>query len=76
MEQIQEEEKVTPGEWFFTSGEDRIFPKGFPVGTVISAQPGQGMKEVKLNLSGAPGGVEEVLVVLHGVHQPIPAGRW
>jgi rod shape-determining protein MreC len=74
VEQIQEEEKVTPGEWFFTSGEDRIFPKGFPVGTVISAQPGQGMKEVKLNLSGAPGGVEEVLVVLKGVHQPIPVG--
>jgi rod shape-determining protein MreC len=74
VEQIQEEEKVTPGEWFFTSGEDRIFPKGFPVGTVISVQPGQGMKEVKLNLSGAPGGVEEVLVVLQGVHQPIPVG--
>jgi rod shape-determining protein MreC len=74
VEQIQEEEKVTPGEWFFTSGEDRIFPKGFPVGTVISVQPGQGMKEVKLNLSGAPGGVEEVLVVLQGVHQTIPVG--
>ncbi|HEY3453027.1 MAG TPA: rod shape-determining protein MreC [Bryobacteraceae bacterium] len=74
VEQIQEEEKVTPGEWFFTSGEDRIFPKGFPVGTVIAVQPGQGMKDVKLNLSGAPGGVEEVLVVLHGVHQPIPVG--
>jgi rod shape-determining protein MreC len=74
VEQIQEEEKVAPGEWFFTSGEDRIFPKGFPVGTVISVQPGQGMKEVKLNLSGAPGGVEEVLVVLQGVHQPIPVG--
>jgi rod shape-determining protein MreC len=74
VEQIQEEEKVTPGEWFFTSGEDRIFPKGFPVGTVISVQPGQGMKDVKLNLSGGPGGVEEVLVVLQGVHQPIPVG--
>src|SRR5689334_9073845 len=74
VEQIQEEEKVTPGEWFFTSGEDRIFPKGFPVGTVVSSAPGQGMKDVKLNLSGAPGGVEEVLVVLHGVHQPIPVG--
>jgi len=74
VEQIQEEEKVTPGEWFFTSGEDRIFPKGFPVGTVISVQPGQGMKDVKLNLSGGPGGVEEVLVVLQGVHQPIPIG--
>jgi rod shape-determining protein MreC len=29
---------------------------------------------VKLNLSGAPGGVEEVLVVLAGVHQAIPPG--
>jgi len=72
VEQIQNEDKVSVAEWFFTSGEDRIFPKGFPVGTAVSVQPGQGMKDVKLNLSGAPGGAEEVLVVLQGVHQPIP----
>jgi rod shape-determining protein MreC len=73
IEQIQNEEKVDPGEWFFTSGEDRIFPRGFPVGSAVSVEPGQGMKNIRLNLSGAPGGVEELLVVLHGVHQPIPA---
>jgi rod shape-determining protein MreC len=73
VEQIQNEDKVSPGEWFYTSGEDRIFPKGFPVGTVVSVQPGPGLKDIKLNLSGAPGGVEEVLVVLQGVHQPLPA---
>jgi rod shape-determining protein MreC len=73
VEQIQNEDKVDVGEWFFTSGEDRIFPKGFPVGRVVSAEPGQGMKNVALNLSGAPGGAEEVLVVLKGIHQPIPA---
>jgi len=72
VEQIQNEEKVDVGEWFFTSGEDRIFPKGFPVGTVVSAQPGQGMKNLVLNLSGTPGGAEEVLVVLQGIHQKIP----
>lgn len=72
VEQIQNEEKVESGEWFFTSGEDRIFPKGFPVGTTVSVQAGQGMKDVKLDLSGAPGGAEEVLVVLQGVHQNIP----
>lgn len=72
VEQVQNEEKVDTGEWFFTSGEDRIFPKGFPVGAVISAQPGPGMKNVVLNLSGAPGGAEEVLVVLQGIHQNIP----
>ncbi len=72
VEQIQNEEKVQTGEWFFTSGEDRIFPKGFPVGTVVSAQPGQGMKDIKLSLSGSPAGADEVLVVLAGVHQTIP----
>lgn len=72
VEQIQNEEKVEKGEWFFTSGEDRIFPKGFPVGTTVATQPGQGMKDIKLSLSGSPAGADEVLVVLAGVHQVIP----
>ena len=74
VEEIPNEDRVGIGEWFFTSGEDRIFPKGFPVGTVLSAGPGQGTKDINLSLSGAPGGVEEVLVLLKGVHQPIPVG--
>ena len=72
VDYIQNEEKVDLGEWFYTSGEDRVFPKGFPVGTVASARPGQLMKDVHLNLSGSPAGAEEVLVVLEGVHQEIP----
>jgi rod shape-determining protein MreC len=72
VDYIQNEDKVDLGEWFYTSGEDRVFPKGFPVGTVASARPGQLMKDIHLNLSGAPGGAEEVLVVLEGVHQQIP----
>lgn len=73
VEQIQNEDKVENKEWFYTSGEDRIFPKGFPVGKVTSSQPGQGMRDVKLNMSGAPGSAEEVLVVVQGVHQTIPS---
>ncbi len=73
VEQIQNEDKVDTSEWFYTSGEDRIFPKGFPVGKVTASQAGQAMKEVKVNLSGAPGGAEEVLVILQGIHQAIPA---
>jgi rod shape-determining protein MreC len=72
VDYVQNEEKVDGGEWFYTSGEDRIFPKGFPVGTVSSVKPGQFMKEIHLNLSGSPGGADEVLVVLEGVHQQIP----
>ncbi|MBV9304144.1 MAG: hypothetical protein JOY62_07040 [Acidobacteriaceae bacterium] len=72
VEQIQNEDKIDIGEWFYTSGEDRIFPKGFPVGKVVSSQPGQGTKDIRLSLSGAPGGVDEVLVILQGAHQQIP----
>ena len=74
VEQIQAEDKLDMGEWFYTSGEDRVFPRGFPVGTVTSLGLGQGMRDVKIALTGAPGGAEEVLVVLDGVHQEIPAG--
>ena len=70
---IQNEEKVDRGEWFYTSGEDRIFPKGFPVGTVSVSRPGTGMREIDLSLSGAPGGADEVLVVIEGAHQQIPS---
>jgi rod shape-determining protein MreC len=72
VEFIQNEENVQKGEWFYTSGEDRIFPKGFPVGTASSVKPGQFMKEIHLNLSGSPGSVDEVLVVIEGAHQQIP----
>ena len=73
VEQIQNEDKVEDGEWFYTSGEDRIFPKGFPVGKVTVSRVGQNMRDVRIDLSGAPGGAEEVLVILQGVHRPIPA---
>lgn len=72
VDYIQNEEKIDPGEWFYTSGEDRIFPRGFPVGTAASVKSGQFMKDIHLSLSGAPGAADEVLVVLHGVHQLIP----
>jgi rod shape-determining protein MreC len=73
VEYIQNEEQVDKGEKFYTSGDDGIFPKGLPVGTVAGApQPGNPYKEVYLTPSGLQGGLEEVLVVLQGVHMPVP----
>src|SRR4029077_17953159 len=34
IERVQSEEKVEVGEWFYTSGDDRLFPKGMPAGQV------------------------------------------
>ncbi len=47
------EEKVEPGEWLYTSGDDRIFPRGFPVGVVkVVRSRGQPFKEILVEPSG------------------------
>jgi rod shape-determining protein MreC len=76
VDYVQNEVQVDGGEWFYTSGDDRIFPKGFPVGQVNAARNGKNFKEIYLNPSGLQSGsVEEVLVLLEGVHQQIPDGE-
>ena len=44
-------EKVEVGEWFYTSGDDRIFPRGFPAGVVKEVRDGEA-------LQGDPGRAE------------------
>ena len=72
---VQNEEKVDAGEWFYTSGDDRIFPRGFPVGQIASVKEGRSAKEIYVTPAGLQGGLEEVLVVIEGEHQPIPDVR-
>jgi rod shape-determining protein MreC len=67
------EEKVDVGEWFYTSGDDRIFPRGFPVGVVTAVHEGQPFKEILVEPSGVQHGLEDVLIILSGVHEEIPA---
>jgi rod shape-determining protein MreC len=75
VDYVQNEEHVDIGEWFYTSGDDRIFPKGFPVGQVTAAPNGKTFKEIYISPSGMQGGVEEVLIVLQGVHQEVPGAE-
>jgi rod shape-determining protein MreC len=72
---VQNEVKVEEGEWFFTSGDDRVFPKGLPAGQVKVVKAGLAFKEIYLDPSGLMRGLEEVLVVLEGVHSAIPEGQ-
>ena len=64
LQYVMSDEKVEPGEGVITSGGDRIFPKGLPVGKVVSVEPG---KDLFLNIRVVPAArldqVEEVLVV-------------
>lgn len=72
IEYVQNEEKVETGEWFYTAGDDGIFPRGFPVGQVASVRNGDRSKEIYLTPGGWQGGLDEVLIVTEGVHQPVP----
>ena len=72
VDYIPNEQKVDVGEWFYTSGDDRIFPKGLPVGMVKVAQQGKARKDVQLEPSGLRDGLEEVLIVVDGVHRSLP----
>ncbi|MGA7237989.1 MAG: rod shape-determining protein MreC, partial [Bryobacteraceae bacterium] len=65
-------DKVEVGEWFYTSGDDRIFPRGFPAGVVKEVRDAQPFKEILVEPSGLSRGLEDVLIVLSGVHQEIP----
>jgi rod shape-determining protein MreC len=61
---VMSDEKVEPGERIVTSGGDRIFPKGLPVGTVIQSNLGS---DLFLNVRVKPAAdlnrLEELLVV-------------
>jgi rod shape-determining protein MreC len=72
VDYVPSEEKVEVGEAFFTSGDDRIFPKGFPVGVVRVVRASSPYQEVLVEPSGLDRGLEAVLIVLEGVHQAIP----
>jgi rod shape-determining protein MreC len=72
IDYIQNEMTVDQGERFYTSGDDRIFPKGLPVGVADVIRAGVQRKEIDVTPSGLQNGLEDVLIVMNGVHAQIP----
>ena len=64
LDHVMVDEKVEPGERVLTSGGDRVYPKGLPIGTVAQVLPGS---DLFLNIRIRPAAdlhrLEEVLVV-------------
>jgi rod shape-determining protein MreC len=69
---VQNEQKVEVGEWFYTSGNDFIFPRGLRVGVATVVEDGPRRKRIEIRPSGFEEGLDSVLVVLNGVHMPVP----
>jgi rod shape-determining protein MreC len=66
MEYVSNETPVTTGQTVYTSGEDRIFPKDLPVGTVVSVKPGiySPFQDIAIRPAAHLDQLEEVLVLL------------
>lgn len=63
---IMSDEKVEPGEHVITSGGDRIYPKGYSVGTVIASTPdheNDPFLVIKIKPAADLNRLEEVLVI-------------
>lgn len=72
LEYIDAEVEVAVGETVYTSGEDRVFPKGLPVGEVTRVGTVSDYQEIHMRPFAALNRLEEVLVVTAGVHQNLP----
>ncbi len=66
LEYVGNDTKVQPGDLVLTSGEDRIFPKDLPVGTVVEVHPDHKgpFQTILVKPAARLDGLEEVLVLL------------
>jgi len=64
MEYIVNDEKVQPGDAIVTSGEDRIFPKGLPIGVVADAKQSNPFQIIRVRTAARLDRLEDVLVLL------------
>jgi len=65
-------QKVEPGEAFYTSGDDRVFPRGMPAGRVVSVHEGGTFLEILAEPFSGEAAPEAVFVIVDPVHQEIP----
>ena len=73
LDYVALEDKIDVGEVLYTSGDDRIFPRGFPAGIVKVVRNGQPFKEILVEPTGLQRGLDDVLIVVQGVHQEVPS---
>ncbi|SRR5213594_515476 len=65
LDYIDDDNDLKPGDAFLSSGLDRIYPKGLPVGVITSVGPRRGLlKTVEIKPSADLGRLEEVICVL------------
>ncbi|HXW56173.1 MAG TPA: rod shape-determining protein MreC [Candidatus Cybelea sp.] len=64
MEYVENDEKVHNGDAIVTSGEDRIFPKGLPIGIVADAKQANPFQIIHVRTAARLDRLEDILVLL------------
>jgi rod shape-determining protein MreC len=64
LKYVSNDDKVSVGEKVVTSGMDKIFPQGIPVGTVLEVKPGNTFKQILLKPAAKLERLEEVIILL------------
>ena len=64
--------QILPGEEVYTSGEDRVFPRGLPVGKISWTEQSREFQKIYLSPFAELDRLDDVLVILSGMHQLIP----
>lgn len=64
MDYVVNDEEVAVGERIVTSGQDRIFPKDLPIGSVVEATPGSPFKRIRVRPAARLDRLEEVLILI------------
>jgi rod shape-determining protein MreC len=64
MKYVSNDETVNVGQQILTSGQDQIFPKDLPVGTITEVKPGTPFKMIRVKPAAHLDQLEEVMVLL------------
>jgi rod shape-determining protein MreC len=65
LDYIDDDSEIKEGDIFLSSGEDRIYPKGYPVGVILSVGERRGLfKVLQIRPSADLGRLEEVLCII------------
>ena len=73
IDYVDRDVEVRIGEKVYTSGDDRIYPKGLLVGTVTRLEQASEFQRIYVKPAVPLNRLEEVLVITSGVHQQLPS---
>ncbi len=72
IDYVGDEIAVRVGEKVFTSGDDRIYPKGLAVGEVTRLEQGTEFQRIYVRPFAALDRLDDVLIVTAGIHEELP----